>query len=96
MLVASVGCGMASELGLAPAFAADASDPLDFGPLESLVRLMQETPANKLLPVLADKLKSGIKLDRLVAAAALANARTFGGEDYVGFHTTRSAASRGG
>src|SRR6266516_853160 len=92
MLVASVGYGMATELGLAPAFAADASDTLDFGPLESLVRLMQETPANKLLPALADKLRSGTALSRLVAAAALANARTFGGEDYVGFHTMMALA----
>src|SRR6266516_1339075 len=92
MLVASVGYGMATELGLAPAFAADASDTLDFGPLESLVRLMQETPANKLLPALADKLKSSTELSRLVAAAALANARTFGDEDYVGFHTMMALA----
>ena len=92
MLVASVGYGMATELGLAPAFAADAGDTLDFGPLESLVRLMQETPANKLLPALADKLKSGTELSRLVAAGALANARTFGGEDYVGFHTMMALA----
>jgi hypothetical protein len=92
MLVASVGYGMATELGLAPAFGAEAGDTLDFGPLESLVRLMQETPANKLLPALADKLKSGTELSRLVAAAALANARTFGGEDYVGFHTMMALA----
>ena len=92
MLVASVGYGMATELGLAPAFAADAPDTLDFGPLESLVCLMQETPANKLLPALAGKLKSGTDLSRLVAAAALANARTFGGEDYVGFHTMMALA----
>src|SRR6266568_1990486 len=92
MLVAAVGCGMASELGLAPGFAADLPDTLDFGPLEPLVRLMQETPANKLLPALADKLKSGAELRQLVAAAALANARTFGGEDYVGFHTMMALA----
>src|SRR5213592_2503163 len=92
MLVASVGYGMATELGLAPAFGAEASDTLDFGPLESLVRLMQETPANKLLPALADKLRSGTELSRLVAAAALANARTFSGEDYVGFHTMMALA----
>ena len=92
MLVASVGCGMATELGLAPAFAADAGDTLDFGPLESLVRLMQETPANKLIPALASQLSSGTELKRLVAAAALANARTFGGEDYVGFHTMMALA----
>src|SRR6266702_7263870 len=92
MLVATVGYGLASELGLAPAFAADAADTLDFGPLEPLVRFMQETPASKLLPALADKLKAGADLRRLVAAAALANARTFGGEDYVGFHTMMALA----
>src|SRR5688572_1845078 len=87
MVVATVGYGMASELGLAPAFAADAPDSLDFGPLESLVQLMQETPANKLLSALTDKLNNGTELKQLVAAAALANARTFGGEDYIGYHT---------
>ena len=92
MLVASVGAGLASELGLAPAFAADAPDALEFGPLEPLVRLMQETSPTKLLPALAEKLRSGVELRRLVAAAALANARTFGGEDYVGFHTMMALA----
>jgi hypothetical protein len=92
MLVATVGYGMATELGLAPAFAADAPDALDFGTLEPLVRLMQETPATKLMPLLAGKLKAGTELRRLVAAAALANARTFGGEDYVGFHTMMALA----
>src|SRR5437899_5270284 len=87
MLVASVGYAMARELSLAPAFAADVPDVLDFGSLEPLVRLMQETSADKLLPALAEKLRSGVELRRLVTAAALANARTFGGEDYVGFHT---------
>ena len=92
MLVATLGCGMARELCLAPTFAADTPDTLDFGPQEPLVRFMQETPANKLLPGLADKLKSGADLRQLVAAAALANARTFGGEDYVGFHTMMALA----
>src|SRR5437899_10766087 len=87
MLVATVGYSLASELGLAPAFgagAADAADTLDFGPLEPLVRFMQEPPAVTLIPALADQLKAGAPLRRLVAAAALANARPFGGEDYVG------------
>jgi hypothetical protein len=92
MLVASIGYNAANELGLATAFAADAPDTLDFGSLEPLVRLMQETPTDKLLPVLAAKLKSGTDLRRLVAAGALANARTFGGEDYVGFHTMMALA----
>jgi hypothetical protein len=87
MIVASVGWSMASELGLATAFANDADEALHFGELEPLVVLMQETPADRLLPALVSKLKSGTELRRLVAAAALANARTFGGEDYIGFHT---------
>src|SRR5881628_1082437 len=92
MLLATVGSNLASELGLSTAFAAEAPDTLDFGPLEPLVRFMQETPANLLVPALAEKLKGGTDLQRLVAAAALANARTFGGEDYVGFHTMMALA----
>src|SRR5262249_31509702 len=87
MVVASVGYGVAAELGLSPALAVDAPDALEFGTLEPLVCFMQETPATKLLPALTEKLRSGTDLRRLTAAAALANARTFGGEDYVGFHT---------
>src|SRR5439155_390912 len=75
------------DLGLAPAFAAgDATDKLTFGDREPLVSLMQETPADKLLPVLVGKLKDGTDLPTLVTAAALANARTFGGQDYDGYH----------
>jgi hypothetical protein len=92
MLVATVGCGVANELGLAPAFAADGPDTLDFGSLEPLVRFMQETPTDKLLAALAVKIRSGAELRTLVAAGALANARTFGGEDYVGFHTMMALA----
>ena len=87
MLVASLGSQTATGLGLAPAAAAEGPDTLSFGPLEPLVCLMQETPVDRLLPALVDRLKSGTELKQLVAAAALANARTFGGEDYVGFHT---------
>src|SRR4029077_6931261 len=50
------------------------------------------TPVNRLLPALADQLHSGADLRQLTAAAALANARTFGGEDYVGFHTMMALA----
>ena len=89
MLIAGVGFETAVDLGLASARAADdtASDRLTFGSLEPLVCLMQDTPVEKLLPQLAERLKSGTELRELVAAAALANAHTFGGEDYVGFHT---------
>jgi hypothetical protein len=92
MVVATVGYNVATELGLTLGHAAEAPQPLDFGPLEPLVRLMQETPVNRLLPALTEKLTAGAGLHRLTAAAALANARTFGGEDYVGFHTMMALA----
>lgn len=87
MIVATVGYSMASDLGLAGSLNGEAIETLVFGELEPLVCLMQETPVEKLLPALHARLKSGTDLRHLVAAAALANARTFGGEDYIGFHT---------
>src|ERR1041385_2112628 len=92
MLVATVGYEVANGLGLGSALAEETADTLSFGSLEPLVCLMQETPVNRLLPALAEQLRSGAELRRLVAAAALANARTFGGEDYVGFHTMMALA----
>src|SRR5687768_12476108 len=93
VLVASVGAGLAQELGLSAAYAGpDAPESLSFGDLEPLVCLMQETPAAQLLPALVAQLKSGVGLNTLLKAAALANARTFGGEDYVGFHTMMALA----
>jgi hypothetical protein len=89
MLLATVGSELAAGLGVAPAAAAagDSTGTLTFGPLEPLVSLMQETPPDRLLPLLVDRLGKGTELKELVAAAALANARSFGGEDYIGFHT---------
>jgi hypothetical protein len=93
MLVASVGLGTASDMGLTPAWAGDdGGGRITFGGLEPLVSLMQETAVGKLVPVLVEKLNAGTDLKQLVAAAALANARTFGGEDYVGFHTLMALA----
>jgi hypothetical protein len=93
MLVASVGVGTAVDMGLAPACAGDdGCERITFGGLEPLVSLMQETAVGKLVPVLIEKLNGGTELKELVAAAALANARTFGGEDYVGFHTLMALA----
>ena len=92
MLVASVGFGTAFDMGLTTAWADEGSDRLSFGPLEPLVALMQETPIHNLIPVLVGKLQSGTDLKQLVAAATLANARTFGGEDYIGFHTLMALA----
>ncbi len=92
MLVATVGYEVASELALSTALADETNDALTFGSLERLVCLMQETPVDKLLPTLVGQLHSGTTLRQLTAAAALANARTFGGEDYVGFHTMMALA----
>ena len=92
MLMASVGAHLATDLGLSKASAAEGAERLSFGSLEPLVALMQETSIDKLLPVLVDQLNRGTELKSLVAAAALANARTFGGEDYVGFHTLMALA----
>jgi hypothetical protein len=85
-LVAGLGAGLAAEIGGPIAWAAEPSR-LTFGDLEPLVALLQETRPDRIVPVVVEKIKGGLALDRLTAAAALANARTFGGEDYVGFHT---------
>jgi hypothetical protein len=92
MLVASVGYSIATDLGLSPTLAGETTDRLTFGAIEPLVSLMQETPADQLAPKLVSQLRAGVPLQRLVEAAALANARTFGGEDYVGFHTMMALA----
>src|SRR5438445_7334223 len=86
-VVASVGSSLAADLGVSTAFADQGPERLSFGQLEPLVSLMQETPANRLMPLVVARLRQGTALRDVVAAAALANARTFGGEDYVGFHT---------
>jgi hypothetical protein len=92
MLIASLGYGPAVDMGLSVARADERGEPLTFGAQEPLVDLMQETPTDRLLPLLVGRLRSGVKLGDLLAAAALANARTFGGADYVGFHTMMALA----
>lgn len=84
-LLAALGPAFAADLGLAVEPAEPAR--LHFGELEPLVGLLQETPVARLQPALLKTLREGVTLDRLVAAGVLANARSFGGEDYVGFHT---------
>src|SRR4051812_30658824 len=92
MLVATLGSAASLELGLSRAFADDAPQRLTFGALEPLVSLMQETPLDKLLPLLVKKISAGTELKTLVTAAALANARAFGGQDYTGYHTFMALA----
>lgn len=89
-LMATLGPALTVDLGLASrGFCEDATEPaaLEFGDLEPLVRLLQESAPEALQPVLVGKIRDGLDLKTLTAAAALANARTFGGEDYIGFHT---------
>ena len=88
MLVAGLGTGLVQDLGFSTAFANEGPESLKFGKYDGLVDLMQSTPPDKLQALLIEKLNCGeADLQQLTIAAALANAETFGGEDYVGFHT---------
>jgi hypothetical protein len=87
VVAASIGPSLAGDLGFSTAFADQGSDRLSFGGLDPLVNLIQETPPARLVPQIVERLRQGTSLRDVVAAAAFANARTFGGEDYVGFHT---------
>ncbi len=88
MLIAGVGSMLAEELGFGTRFAYADETVLNFGGLRPLVDRMRELPADRLQIELIDRLDQGsTSLKELTAAAALANAETFGGEDYVGFHT---------
>ncbi|MCC9609384.1 hypothetical protein LOC68_05480 [Blastopirellula sp. JC732] len=91
-LLATLG-GAAFDMALIPrAFANELDGELTFGDLEPLVRELQETGVDRLQRSLVVKLNSGVSLQTLTGAAALANARTFGGEDYIGFHTFMALA----
>ncbi len=88
MLAAGLGASLATDLGFSTAFADQGAESIPLGDHAGLVELMRNTPAEKLQPLLAEKvLKGEVDLKRLIAAGALANAVTFGGCDYVGFHT---------
>jgi len=92
-LVSMLGSSLALDLDLiSKSFANESDNQLDFGDKEPLVCLLQETPIEKLQATLVAKLKEGLPLRDLVAAGALSNARTFGGEDYIGFHTFMALA----
>jgi hypothetical protein len=91
-LVATLGASLAADLEFAQAHAYADGERLQFGQLEPLVAMMQETPVSQLIPKAIEQLKSGTELKTLLAASALANARTFGGEDYIGFHTLMALA----
>ncbi len=87
MLVGTLGTSLASDLGINTALASEEPQRLTFGDMEPLVAMMQDTPLSKLQPLLLKKINQGTDLETLVAAGCLANARTFGGHDYIGYHT---------
>src|SRR5262245_30909440 len=92
LLIGSVGTALAADMGLGTVRANEDTSALTFGKLESLVAEMQQTPAEKIVPAMIARIKEGTELKTLTAAAALANARTFGGHDYIGFHTFMALA----
>jgi hypothetical protein len=83
---AALGAAAADRLGFAAALARPWRERLKFGALDPLVDLLQETPADALLPLLVKRLNAGTSLTELVGAAALANARALGGTNYNGYH----------
>ena len=86
--LAGSSASLANDLGFATAFADRGPEALSLGDYASLVNLLESTPPEKLQPILVDKFRSGeVDLKKLIAAGSLANAQTFGGCDYVGFHT---------
>ena len=92
MLVAGIGSTLCTDLGLKTALAAPGKTGITFGKLEPLVDLLQQTPLDKLVPTVVEKIAQGTEIRTLVSAGALANARAFGGEDYIGFHTFMALA----
>ena len=92
MLAGSLGTTLAADIGLSPLRASEESSLGTPDNLEPLISLMQETPLSKLQRVLVDKISSGTDLKSLIAAGTLANARTFRGHDYIGFHTFMALA----
>ncbi len=92
MIAASVGTALAADLGFGTARAADGPTRLTFGDLDPLVNLLRDTPPEAVVGKVIETLKAGTGLRQLVAAAALTNARAFGGDDYVGFHTLMALA----
>jgi hypothetical protein len=86
MLLAGVGPTLLNDLALGARFE-PGDESLDFGDLQGLVDLMQTSSPEALQPILVERLRAGeVDLKKLTAAAALANAEVFGGQDYVGYH----------
>lgn len=91
MLALVLGPTLAEEMGLARE--PDGSDKVKTtAKLERLRELLRQTPSHQLLPALVGELERGTDLRELTAAAALANATAFGGEEYDAYHTFMALA----
>lgn len=87
MLIAGLGSRLAFDLGLARADDLEPVPRTGYGDLGPWIARMQEMNPDSLQVLMVDELKAGsVSLRQLVSAAALANAETFGGQDYVGYH----------
>src|SRR5437870_595164 len=84
MTAVLVGTALARELDVGAA--APVADNKTDRSLDRLAKEMQETRPEKFLGAFADWIEKGVTLRQLVAAAALANARAFAGQDYEGYH----------
>lgn len=87
MLIAGLGSRLAFELGVANANDLGPASTVDYGDLGPWVTRMQELNPDKLQALMVEELLGErVTLRQLTSAAALANAETFGGQDYVGYH----------
>ena len=87
MLIAGLGSNLAIDLGVANERDLLPATHAHYGDLSQWVHRMQDMRPDKLLEVMVSGLnKQEVSLKQLVTSAALANAETFGGQDYVGYH----------
>ncbi len=87
MLIAGLGSQVALDLGVASAADLVPAPRSRYGDLAPWIARMRELTPDKLQVRMIEALRAGdVSLKQLVAAAALANAETFGGQDYVGYH----------
>jgi hypothetical protein len=86
LLTVGVGASLGGHAAMALGRDPKAFDALKFGDLEELAGLLQVMGPSQMLETMSALIREGESLDRITAAATLANARHFGGHDYTGYH----------
>tara|TARA_R110002073_G_scaffold83472_1_gene199138 strand:+ start:6361 stop:7929 length:1569 start_codon:yes stop_codon:yes gene_type:complete len=86
LLTVGVGASLGGHTAWAFGRDLESFDALQFGDLEDLAGLLQVMKPSQMLETVTALLRDGESLDRITAAATLANARHFGGHDYTGYH----------